>query len=477
MKTFLRTTLATLVAAGHALAQGSLTDDLDRAQQQLGQAATPVPDDVESLVAEAGERLRAGHTDAAVAALDKAASAASRSGATGRSFELSLAAAEALRAAGQPAEAARRFRDAALENPRDPRAAAAHRAACDALVPLLAAADEGFLASYDKLLAEHLDAWPGGESEEAVRRLRRRVLALAERWPELLKELRAAADAAEPELLVAAHAGLLREEPSIERFEAARADLQGMFLVGQPPAWTDNWTDASREAALVLATASLGRGEDWHAYARKLLRVAAHAPPAPDAEWRRRAAAVRVVAALASDDRQGASAAIADAGLRGTPAVAELLQATSARLAEARSPAAAAQAARRLADSLGALAGDKRAPAASQIAAAGREAEALAVAKTLAEENPADRAAQAAYARLLAESADAGKKEKALERWRQIEARDPRGTQAWYEARLARIDLLEELGRQDDAQKLVALTRLLAPPPPDSEAAERLSPL
>ncbi|MEO1009614.1 MAG: hypothetical protein AAFX79_13715, partial [Planctomycetota bacterium] len=140
-----------LLLAAPSLAQVSLEDDLRRARDELEPAATPAPEVVDRLVAAAGERLRAGDLASAVATLDKAAGLAHRAGATGRSCELSLATAEALRQGGQSREAARRFRHAALQNPRDPRAAKAHRAACDALAPLMADADDALLEDYSRL--------------------------------------------------------------------------------------------------------------------------------------------------------------------------------------------------------------------------------------------------------------------------------------------------------------------------------------
>lgn len=462
-----------LLLAGPALGQGSLEDDLRDARQQLQPAATAAPEVVDKLVRTAAERLRDGQTDAAVATLDKAAGVAHRSGATGRSFELSLTAAEALRQAQQHSEAARRFRHAALQNPRDPRAAEAHRAACDALVPLLAAASDDFLAAYDKLLAEHLDTWPDAPSTSALRRRRLNVLALSENWSGLLTNLKAE-EQAEPDLLVEAHAGLLNESPTVERFEAAQADLHPLFLVGDPPDWTKRWTPAARRAALALATAALGRAEDWNDYAQRLLRVATTAPPTPDAPWRREAAAVRAAAALANGDPGDADTALEDGGLASAKLRAELIKSTTRRLAEDQDPAGTRREAARLAESLASLTSPAASASAAAMADAGRHAEALAIARALAEENPDDRSAQAAYAGLLADSADAADKQTGLDLWRQIEERDPRGTDPWYEARLARIDLLAALGQTDDARKLAALTQLLAAPPAGSDAARRL---
>ncbi len=70
---------------------------------------------------------------------------------------------------------------------------------------------------------------------------------------------------------------------------------------------------------------------------------------------------------------------------------------------------------------------------------------------------------QVAYARLLGSSSDAKDREAAIGKWRIIETRSDAGSNNWFDARLERLKVLIAMGELDDANKLLALTRLLAP--------------
>lgn len=458
--------IALVCVATSAVAQGPLDDDLDRAAARYGSAASAPPDEADALAAQAGELFRSGRIDDAVASLDRAAAVAYGLGATGRSFELSLTAAEALRAAGRAGEAAVRFRDAALRNVRDPRAAAAHDAAIQTLRATLDGAAEETLDLYAELLRQHPATWPHAPTAVGVSRAWLELLARRGRWEELLAAARREAkgrpdDALLAGLIVAAHGGLLDGDPSPERFAEAKSELEPMFLYAPTP-WPTAWSPLQRDAALTLARGACDQSPEGAQYAERVLRASLTGQPHPEAAWRRRAATLlAVLAARAGGGEQAMTWLTAthegareerqrllDSALRGL-----LARGRNAELAD------------RLAATLDALDGN----AASELATAnaleeaGRDDEARALYERRAAERPDDRGAQTDLARVLTQSGSAPDRERALALWRGIERRSPRGTPEWFEARLARLGLMRSLGHDDAAMKLLALTRLLAP--------------
>lgn len=466
-----------LLLAGSAAGQSSLEADLDRARDRHQPAATKGTAGVDRLTAEAGEHLRAGRTDRAVAVLDRAAGLAYQSGATGRAFELALAAAEAQRSAREWLGAARRFRDAALTNPRDPRAATAHHTACETFARALATADEAELNEYDTLLAQHAATWPAASTAEATRWERVELLSRLGRYDEQVElarrvspddERRARAE----QLLLSVHSRWLRRDPSAKRFASARADLEGLFLYAPTP-WPAEWSELQREAAYTLARGALAQGESGWEYAKRVLRVALRNRPAPPPDWRRRAAVLLSIASMAANDRGAATEALAIAG-GVSPATRQRLYASTApRVRAVRDRKRLADEADRLEKTLALLAGQQPADGADKavaLLAAGRQAEALKLYEELADQRPHDRDVQVAYAKLLNEG-DGSAQETALAIWRRLEARSGRSTPAWFEARLGRLRMLVRLGRRDEAAKLLELTRLLTPSLGGAESA------
>jgi tetratricopeptide (TPR) repeat protein len=401
-----------------------------------------------------------------VASLDKAAGVAFKSEAAGKAFELSLTAAEMLRKAGRSGEAAERFQQAALSNARDPRAAQAHRTAIETFATTLDSDSPEQLDRYAKLLDQHLSVWTQSPAATEVRWERVELLARRGQWDALLATVRAISKE-DPhyerscELRVAAYAGVLADDRSAQRFDAAREELQPLIFV-DPTAWPAEWSPLQRDAALVLARAAMDHRAEGLDYGKQLLRNSITGRPTPQPSWERRAAVTLAVAMLA-----GGEMAEADAWLRrvhkGKPAEREQLLLTT--LNHLREQGGVCAEADRLLGNLGALEGEVRqdAQSAAALAAAGRTAQAKQLYEKLAAERPDDRGVQTAYAKLLGSSADSKDREAALGRWRLIESRSEAGSDGWFEARLERLRLLVATGKQENAKKLLALTRLLAP--------------
>ncbi len=455
--------------AASVQAQGPLGAELERAASRYKPPASPAPDEVEELTAAAREDFRAGRREQAIAALDKAAALAFKSGATGRSFQLSLAAAEAQRAAGRLEDAALRFRGAALSNANDPRAASAHQTACQAFAAILDPPSEEKLETYDQMLAEHTRTWPEADTSEAIGWQRTELLVRRRRWSELLERVRRVTPRSKRyersrQLLVAAHDGLLEQQATPERFAAARADLEPLFISGGT-AWTAGWTPTQREAAYTLARSATTQGVEGRRYTLQLLGKAYRDRPAPRPGWQRRAAVLLVAASLALSELDNVNEWLADAYEGPDVERQRLLVATRDRLAQDPGADAVRREADRLGQSVLALSGaaSQATPQrATALAEAGRDEEAIRLYKRLAGERPNDRGVQVAYAKLLAASRQATDQEQAEVIWRKVEARSERSSPEWFEARLARLRLLIGLGQREEARKLLAMTRLLS---------------
>jgi hypothetical protein len=100
---------------------------------------------------------------------------------------------------------------------------------------------------------------------------------------------------------------------------------------------------------------------------------------------------------------------------------------------------------------------------AAALAGLRRDQEALAIYKILAPKRPRDGDIQEEYAQLLARADSTAAREQALRQWQAVERGSRSGNKRWFRARLARIALLQQLDRRDEAAKLLALTRLVHP--------------
>lgn len=413
----------------------TLSADLERienAERRRPAETNRQPRRFEVLAASAGEAFRQGDKDAAIERFDQAAAEAFRQEAVGAAFEYAVAAAELKRAAGENADAARRFRRAALSAVRDPRAAAAHAAACVAAgEELRVDPTDSRSEAYGELLAEHLSNWPAADTAHAVRERLWQWLRMTSQWQSLLQETdNAATREVAVRLRVAAYDGLLRQTAPdrAEVLAKATEELQQLIL-GEDRRWPREWTPLQRDAALALARGHLTRGADGAEYATRLLRVAWRAVPEPPDGWRNEAGPLLVVACAVTQDAETAV---------------ELLTALAAR--------DAADTYRSVAEQL------RGVPPQDRLSVVDRLAQRLG--------QHTDRSSTSSQKRATPPT------ETDLVAWTKSEQHAVRGSAAWREARLERIRVLNESGNRDQARKLLKLTRLLASDGSDAWRAE-----
>lgn len=436
----------------------------------------------EALVASAEYLYRGGRFDEAVDAYDKAAATAYRRGARGRSFELALAAAAIRQLRKEWSDAATRFHRAALANATHPEAPTAHRTAAVCASQALrapAGGSEEAWQAYFELLEEHLASWPAsptaselrwwlieplmarGEVERTIGplsqvtpndpRYAEAVRLLGEAWLRLMKRRAAKARAARVR----------------ESLGQATTQLQSV-VTGPENRWPAVWTAAQREGAVGAARVRLDfdPSEAGAEYAEQVLRAAIEGAPAATDEWLARATPLLAAALIRQTRITGAAELLGQRPPRtksdALPVLAALgdLQATDHPQRKA-----AGELTLTVLTALGDARNQNwRLPyRAAALAAVGRGDDALAAARELATAQPDNAAAQRQFAQLLSQQTDAASQREALALWQTIEKRTGRATEEWFRARLARIELLGSLGQDDQAAKLLEITRVLHP--------------
>lgn len=462
--------------------------------------------DVESLVRSAELLYRSRQLRSAVKAYDRAAAVAYRKGARGRAFELGTAAAAIVQEQSRTAEDWRgvsdRYRRVSLAAAQRADAAEVHRASVVAFsksLKIAQAEGEGPQARdwerYFELLEEHLQSWPSASSAQEVRWWLIDALTARQHWRRLISQvLKVDPEDAKYEravsLLGEAWDAVLSDQPSSaarKQLDRAIDQLQPV-ITGSDNRWPRQWTAAQRTAALCLARLQLAYGEPATAnsYAEQILQTAIKGklkPPSnttgqAEDHWQASAAALLAAVAI----RQG-----------------ELGQATN--LIEINSPtsqidaqpvlrallplAEASGSDRRIAgelmiDVLASSTATDTSDWALEFQAAAREATgdaagAIEAARRRVAQQPASQAAHLRLARLLARQPERESKQESLKLLGKLETGASNQTRQWFQIRLARIELMSDLGDRRSASKLLKITKVMHPKLGGmSEAFERL---
>jgi tetratricopeptide (TPR) repeat protein len=213
---------------------------------------------------------------------------------------------------------------------------------------------------------------------------------------------------------------------------------------------------------------------DGHATAAALLEAAlARSPDAPQ-EWQSSVRSMLVVALAAQPQRRGDAAALLEQIGESSPS--QLLEVLVGLSDVAQSAAADAQAeiarlqleaADRLWPDRGALArGEQvalRRIRAEALDRSGNRAEAAAEYAKLAADEPDNAAVQVGYGRFLLGRGDRESAELALAQWRRVAARSRPNTETWYEAKYSVALAQFQLGRNDEAARLIRYLQITPP--------------
>lgn len=468
----IQTLLATIDKQGRAAAGQAAT--------LAGNAVVETANDknVASLVRAAEFLYRSGEHAKALAQFDRAAAVAFRQEARGTAFELSLTAAAISQALGHDDDASQRFRRAALTHVRRPGAVAAHHSALllaseslkRAKTPTTAA-----LKGYAKMLQEHLATWPQSPHRESIQGWQQATLYAQKDWPRVIQMLKRdpKLEQRDPQTLkqlAGAYEGRLQDskltqQQTVDLIAEATGLLQPV-ITGEDNRWPTNWSRQQRAMALALARLHQYRGPRSNEYVQRLLETAANGAPTADPLWQQQAAALRILSAVRAKKIQQAIAVSNATSLDNNKVMKELSQALSKELSKELGNSSNLKPLANLQLTLlepfadAAWTTELRAEA---LEAAGNRTAALELRQALAQQAPSSADAQERAAQLLAEQDRRADKEKALAAWKQIEQRSRPGGSRWLRARQARIALLKQLNRTDEAAKLKRLTELLYP--------------
>lgn len=471
-----------------------------RAESLVGRAlATSQPTgNADALLLAAKNLYLNGRPDEALAAYDQAAAHFATSQRPNEAFAAAMTAAAIVRQENRWADAAERYRRLSLDEPRHPRAAEAHRLAILSMADLLRERDgeerQPIAASYEALLDEHLKRWPDGPVADQVRWWLGRLLASRHDWKAARGVLQQIPPSSEHfqnavYLVVECYEAELKRSDGPENDATDRqAELLATVtkylepvvarMHNQPPG---EWTELECWAAVTLADLQLryatGRPTDavrlLGPVVRALFAGSESQAEGPDPAWQQQALSLYIVTLAHIGKHEDAGnllqwqAANFPAALPGTldrlgeqltadgsvaeretaELVLEGLQLVDPQQITVDEPTRRRLVRRR----------------ASALAVAGRRDEALREYADLAERLPDDGNIQESYAVLLAQSESPAELREALTRWHEVEQRSRSGSPRWRRARRARIELLVRLGRRDEAEKLLRLTRLLYP--------------
>lgn len=458
-----------------------------RAEAIVGRtfASSPSVDNPHSLLAAADFLCNSGRVDEALATYDRAAAAFAESGNAAERFSAALTAATLEKSRGELSSAVERYRRLALSQPTHELAAAAHQAAILALADQLrdepAVSDGTAVSLYAELLAEHISTWKDSPTADDARWWQAQFLASQNRLAEALAALAQIATSSEHAQQAVELAGNLyvrlldlsrrESDQSRELLLHATAHLQPLVLEADQR-WPKSWTPLQRSAAIALARLHLQYGPHGQEYAQRMLLSALRGAPPPEPEWRTDAAPLLIVALVRGGQSGEALKWLEQtSGQRASDALA-LLDALLAELQSAPASQESALAGVLLSAVDRVATGSKNDAEmhsllvryrAAALAGLGRDQEALTIYTKLAPQRPRDGDVQEGYARLLGRSDSSAGREQALRQWRAVERGSRQGGPRWFRARLAHIELLKQLGRHDEAAKLLALTRLSHP--------------
>ena len=437
---------------------------------------------------------RAGQLREAIAAYDRAAELHRQAKNREAAFGSERAAAALVQKQAKYAEAAQRFRRLALGSLDRDSSSGDHREAilCLAMATRQATESEQpqAMASYIDACREHLRHWTDSSSSEEVRYWLAQAFVARQQWPAavgLLEEVQAGSLHFDATIEMLATAYRQQAEamtnPSERQTLVAQATSHLYpIITGSDNRWPAEWTATQRHCVMELARLHLSSGKQDATYATKLLHAALVGSPAPPAAWRQQAIPLLAMALVESGQtaeaiawlRKGAESptgkgepgdTTSDNSLE--PLVARLIEQLPSLQRRETERAAVGQLILAAIEIAGSKTDAWQQPVdryrAAALAAVANEAAARPLYEALIAASPRDGNLQEEYATLLAASNKQPDRTAALEAWLRVESGSRRGSPRWLRARTARIALLTQLGRQQEAQKLHRLTRLLYP--------------
>lgn len=416
----------------------------------------------------------------ALAAYDKAATAANAAGNTSREFELRYKAALVEQQEKHFAAASARLERLAIDLKNHPQAPEAHLIACWNKAQQVRE-DQAAGPAYVALLEEHLSRWPQATTADQARFWLGQWHQAHGEWAPAYAAYSEVSPSAESfATAVDAAAECVRKElaelaANQQQVTEVAAERIARFssIAGLRDAESKQTRPPARQAALIAAELAMEYTTGGHAQAEKLLRDAMAASTDADTEWKSQATALLIAAVAGQSGKRIEAEKLLQSLASDSDELLKLLgrlSSTSQRAGEkTRQDLAALQL-----EILDRLEGNQakftkeqqqelQHLKAESLAQLGRREEALRAYKSLAESLPNNGAIQEAYAELLGQSPEQASREAALARWRQIAARTAPRSERWCRAKYSIARLQADLG---DRKSAATLCRFLLETPP-----------
>lgn len=424
---------------------------------------------------------RSGRIDDALAAYDRAAASARARGDSARAFDLGYVAATIEHQRSRHSEAMERYRRLAMEMPAQPKAAETHALAIYHASQLAKNSPEA-LVRYVELIEEHLRTWPQAASADGVRRRLGNLREHQQDWKGAIAAYRdiSPADARRVEAVEAAvrcyEAWLARRRAAGERTEeiaGEAADWLESIVLGPDRRLPERYSPVAQTAVLAAARLLLNETQTGFTRAERLLSAAiAGATDAP-AAWQTAARSLLVFALAGQGRHREASEALEQLSAGSPRELLALVRGLSRVAATARPEVKAGLANLRLAaiERLQ-VQGQQFSPddqrsldfaRAQALNDAGRGREAAEALARLAGQYPRDGEIQEAYAQQMLGGEDPASLEKALAKWREVEAKAPLASERWFRAKYEVAALHYRLGNREQTAKMIQLLEILHP--------------
>ncbi len=440
---------------------------------------TPLSSSLAALGLSAEAFYRQKEYDLALAKYDELSAAAQREGQLQRAFDAAYTAAAIEQSRERLAEAAVRFRRAALLAPALDRAASAHLAAIWALARAQREPTDEHVQQYLAWLEEHLQQWPNtatadqawlwrgeyyqrrAQWRDAINSYRQiaadrplylsAITALAEQWPLGLQSERAAG------------------KPTAELATEAAVFFEQVVMRGQPR-WPERWGDVERLAAVTAARVWLTYFNQRFDRSEQILTAALSGSPDASEAWRRGALLLVIEAQVGARRLDQARQTLAQLS-NGTPATLLPLLETLAKHSELAGDGLRQGLAQLVLETAARIGTDGQLSEAQQRRLAldvsrakltlGQIVEATGQLQTLAQRWPNDGDIQESYAVALSLATDPAVMQSALQQWREVERRSQPASERWFRAKYELASLHHRLGSNDRAIQIIEITREL----------------
>ncbi len=417
--------------------------------------------------------------DLALSKYDELSAQAQREGQLQRAFDAAYTAAAIEQSRDKLAEAAVRFRRAALLAPTFDRAAPAHLAAIWALARAHREPTDEQIKHYLAWLEEHLQQWPNTATADQAWLWRGEYYQRRAQWQSAINSYRQIA--ADRPLYPSAIKALAEQWPlglqseraagklTVDMATEAAVYFEQVVMRGQPR-WPERWGEVERLAAVTAARVWLSYFNQRFDRAEQILTAALTGLPDASEAWRRTALLLMIEAQVGARRLDQARQTLAQLS-KGDPASLLPLLETLGKQSESAGDGLRQGLAQLVLETAERIGADSQLTEAQQRRLAldvsrakltlGQIAEATGQLQTLALRWPDDGDIQEAYAVALTQATGQAAMQAALKQWREVERRSKPASERWFRSKYEIASLHHRLGSDERAIQIIEITREL----------------